>query len=125
MRMNPRETGTLGPERVREAAQRLELYRQGKQKLDARLCDEAQWWQARHGAGSREGDSRRCARPVSAWLFNSVCSKHADLCDRIPVCTALPREAGDEADAAMLSKILPVICERCRFPQLYADNAWN
>lgn len=125
MRMNPRETGTLGPERVREAARRLELYRQGKQKLDARLCDEAQWWQARHGAGSREGDSRRCARPVSAWLFNSVCSKHADLCDRIPVCTALPREAGDEADAAMLSKILPVICERCRFPQLYADNAWN
>ena len=45
---------------------------------------------------------------MSAWLFNSVCSKHADLCDRMPVCTALPREAGDEADAAMLSKILQI-----------------
>ncbi len=122
--MNVNTTGTLSVSRVREAISLLEAYRQGKQALDARLCEEAVWWRNRHGNISREGDSRY-GRPVSAWLFNSVCSKHADLCDRYPTCTALPREPDDESDAAMLSKILPVICQRCHFDKLYADNAWT
>ena len=115
----------LGKDRVKESAERLARYRRGKQKLDARLYDEALWWQTRHTTPSREGDTARRERPVSAWLFNSVSGKHADLCDRIPTCTALPREPGDEADAALLSDILPVIAERCGFPELYAKNAWT
>lgn len=116
---------SLTRDRVREAAARLERYRKGKQRLDARLYDEALWWQDRHTTPSREGDTRRTGRPVSAWLFNSVSGKHADLCDRIPTCTALPREPGDEADAVLLSQILPVISERCGFPEQYSRNAWS
>ena len=115
----------LTRDRVREAAARLERYKKGKQRLDARLLDEALWWRARHSAPSREGDTKRGGRPVSAWLFNSVSGKHADLCDRIPTCTALPREPGDEADAAALSQVLPVISERCGFAEQYSRNAWT
>lgn len=116
--------GRIGKAEIRAAAERLERYRLGKQRLDARLYDEALWWQNRHGDISREGSTRAGSRPVSAWLFSAVASKHADLCDRYPACTVLPREPDDEADAALLSEVLPVIAERCRFEQTYSDNAW-
>ena len=113
-----------GSPRLRESIARLERYRQGKRRLDARLYDEAMWWQSRHETAPAEGDSRRSGKPVSAWLFNSICNKHADLCDRMPVCTALPREPGDRADAALLSAVLPVVAARCRLKKTYSDNAW-
>ena len=102
----------------------LERYRAGKSRLDSRISDEAAWWQSRHGGGSG-GSIRRDAAPVSAWLWGSVCNKHADLCDAMPTCAVLPREPEDEAEAAMLSDILPVILGRCRFGQAYSDNAWS
>lgn len=113
-----------GSPRLREAIARLERYRQGKRRLDARLYDEVRWWQSRHESSPDEGNSRRSGKPVSAWLFNSICNKHADLCDRIPVCTALPREPGDKAEAELLSAVLPVVAERCNLRQIYSDNAW-
>ena len=106
------------------ASELLSRYRAGKARLDSRICEEVVWWRARHG-GQPAGDTRRGIRPVSAWLWGSVCNKHADLCDARPVCVALPREPDDEADAALLSDILPVIAERCRFEQTYSDNAWS
>jgi hypothetical protein len=106
------------------AGEVLERYRAGKSRLDARMTDEALWWQARCG-GVPAGNTRQGAAPVSAWLWSSICNKHADLCDAMPVCTVLPREPDDEADAGLLSDILPVITERCRFGQTYSDNAWS
>lgn len=106
------------------AAEVLERYRAGKARLDSRICDEAAWWQSRHG-GVPAGNTRRGVPPVSAWLWGSVCNKHADLCDAMPACAVLPREPDDEADADMLSDILPVITQRCRFGQAYSDNAWR
>ena len=104
-------------------AEILSRYRAGKAKLDARLTDEALWWKNRHGGGA--GDTRRGARPVSAWLWNSVCNKHADLCDARPSYTVLPREQGDEKEAALLSAILPVITDRCHLEETYSANAWS
>ncbi len=101
----------------------LERYRAGKNRLDARLSEEALWWQSRHGDIRRDG--RAGVRPTSAWLFSSICNKHADLCDASPTCVALPREPGDEQEAAMLSDILPVIAERCAFGETYSANAWS
>ena len=108
---------------VRQAVQLLERYRAGKARLDSRLCDEAAWWRSRCGAP--EGNTRLGASPVSAWLWGSVCNKHADLCDAMPVCVTLPREPDDEEAAALLSDILPVITDRCHFGQTYSDNAWR
>ena len=106
------------------AGELLERYRAGKSKLDNRLADEAVWWQSRHG-GVPAGNTRNGVAPVSAWLWGSVCNKHADLCDAMPVCAVLPREPDDEGDAALLSDILPVITDRCSFGQTYSDNAWS
>ncbi len=118
----------LGDADVRMATELLNRYRAGKSRMDARLCDEAIWWQSRHGedgtVGSRT-DGRPSPSPTSAWLFSGVCNKHADLCDALPTCVALPREPADEAEAAMLSDILPVIAARCRFSETYAANAWS
>lgn len=111
--------------RLRESQARLERYRQGKRALDARIYDETKWWQDRHTVRTGEGEGKKHIRPVSAWLFNSVCNKHADLCDKAPVCTALPREPGDQADAALLSAILPVVAARSHMGQVYSDNAWS
>lgn len=111
--------------RLREAQARLERYKQGKRALDARIYDETLWWQSRHAPRAGEEPGQKGTRPVSAWLFNSVCSKHADLCDRAPICTALPREPGDQADAALLSAILPVVAARSHLGQVYSDNAWS
>ncbi len=118
-------TCAVGEAEVKLATELLHRYRAGKSRMDARLCDEAVWWQSRHGVEHQPAEAINGVRPVSAWLFNSVCNKHADLCDAMPVCAALPREPGDEAEAALLSDILPVIAERCSFRQTYSDNAWS
>ncbi len=106
------------------AAEVLERYRAGKNRLDNRISEEALWWQSRHG-GVPAGHTGKGIPPVSAWLWGSVCNKHADLCDAMPTCAVLPREPDDEADAAVLSDILPVIAQRCRFGQSYSDNGWR
>ncbi len=113
---------------VKLAAELLNRYRAGKSRMDARLCEEAVWWQTRHradGAAESRADGGRGAKPHSAWLFSGVCNKHADLCDAMPTCVALPREPADEAEAAMLSDILPMIAARCDFPETYSANTWS
>ena len=107
--------------RVMEAAERLRAYRMGKQHLDARLTEETNWWNSRYGKEGRATDGKA----TSAWLFNSIAHKHADLCDNYPVCRVLPREPGDEQEATLLSAVLPVIIQRCHFEKIYSDNAWS
>ncbi len=114
----------IGAPEIAEAAARLKRYRQGKQALDGRIYEEEEWWRSRHGSHSRVVSTGR-GRPTSAWLFNSVCNKHADLCDHMPTCTVLPRDPADEAAAALLSDILPVITARCGMDDAYAANAWS
>ena len=124
MKQTEKQVPVLTDADAKAAAEILERYRAGKSRLDSRICDEALWWQSRHG-GVPAGNTRRGVPPVSAWLWGSVCNKHADLCDAMPTCAVLPREPDDEADADMLSDILPVITQRCRFGQAYSDNGWR
>ena len=62
--------------------------------------------------------------PASAWLFNSLASKHADAMDNYPEIVCLPREANDSAEADSLTDILPVILEQNNFEQTYSDLWW-
>ncbi len=120
----PRSAPPIGAQQIAEAAARLKRYRMGKQALDSRMYEEEQWWRARHGSHSSVAHTGR-GRPASAWLFNSVCNKHADMCDQMPTCSVLPRDPSDENAAALLSDILPVISARCGFESTYASNAWS
>lgn len=95
----------------------LRAYKRGRRALESRMALERSFWQEKcvHGAQS---DS-------SSWLFKSIVSKHADIIDNMPICTCLPREECDEADAELLTSILPVIVDRCGFKEQYSDNAWK
>lgn len=99
---------------IAEAARRLVLYKRGKAELEKRLKSESEIWRSVYSGT----DS-------SSWIFNSIVNKHADVIDSIPTCVCLPREKRDEKDADMLSKIIPVITQRCNFEQTYSDNAWD
>ena len=124
MKQSEKNVSVLTDADVKAASEILERYRAGKALLDQRIRDEASWWQSRHN-GVPAGHTGRGAAPVSAWLWGSVCNRHADLCDAMPACEVLPREPGDEGEAEALSQILPVIAQRCRFDQTYSDNGWR
>ena len=117
----------IGTEEVRRAAQILKKYKQGKAHLESRIIDNEQFWKMRHwqqmeknGQGGNPGDPQ----PASAWLVNCLLSKHADAMDCYPEPTVLPREEGDRAEAAKLTKILPVVLKQNQFKRTYSDAWW-
>ena len=118
--------GVIGPEEVRQAAQVLQKYKEGKANLEQRIIGNEQWYKLLHwGQLRQEGKAGtgEC-EPTSAWLFNSIANKHADAMDSFPKPNVLPREEGDREDAKMLSSVLPVILERNGFEQTYSDVWW-
>ncbi|MEA4920797.1 MAG: hypothetical protein VB078_07745 [Clostridiaceae bacterium] len=114
---------TFPKERLDYAIDRLREYKQAKASLENRIKEEELWWQLRHWEviekPGHEGEA-----PVSAWLFNNLAQKHADAMDNFPEPAVLPREPGDRKDSELLSKIIPVIMERCEFDKTYSDAWW-
>ncbi len=99
---------------VNEGISALLDYKKGRVNLEARFARESDIWKSVYSQNSS-----------SSWIFNSIVNKHADIIDSMPTCICLPREERDEKDAEMLSKIIPVICERSGFDECYSDNSWN
>ena len=106
---------------IARAAEYLRQYKSAKQRLDSRLYSEKRWWRERFFCDGRNAQKNH----TSAWLLNSISHKHADICESYPVCRVLPREPGDEQDAAMLSDVIPVIMKNCEFEKTFGDNAWS
>lgn len=120
----------IGKKEIQQAIQTLKDYKDGKANLETRIVEEERWWKLRHwdvirGAKSAEmtGEEAR-PEPTSAWLFNSLTNKHADIMDNYPEPNVLPREQQDEEDAQTLSSILPVVFERNEYEQTYSQAAW-
>lgn len=109
-------------ERLEQAIARLREYKRAKAPLENRLKEEELWWQLRHWEVI--GNEKEGSGPASAWLFNNIANKHADAMDNFPEPVVLPREPGDARDAEALSKIIPVIIERCGFENTYSDAWW-
>ncbi len=113
----------IGEEQITEALSRFERFRSGKARLDARIKVEEEWWKVRHW----EMVSNKAAKdpqPSSAWTFNAVINKHADLMDSIPKATCLARERDDENSAKILTEIFPVVLEGTDWEQVYSDNSY-
>ena len=109
---------------VAKIAETLKKYKEGKQNFEKRIVEDEQWWRLRHwDVIGKEGTNDR-PQPASAWLFNSIAAKHADMMDNYPEPNVLPRERGDEESAKILSSILPVVYERNNYEQTYSDAAW-
>lgn len=115
---------------IDQAIQTLKEYKDGKRNLESRIVEEERWWKLRHwdvirGKKSAElqGEEAR-PEPTSAWMFNSIANKHADIMDNYPEPNVLPRERMDEQDADTLSAILPVVFERNDYEHTYSQAAW-
>ena len=117
---------------LNETVQTLKDYKAGKSNLEARIVEEERWWKLRHWDVIRGKSSAETAKhpaeerpePTSAWMFNSIANKHADVMDNYPEPNVLPRELDDEQDAQTLSSILPVVFERNEYEQTYSKAAW-
>ena len=116
--------GVIDKKAIEKAAETLKKYKDGKKNLEDRIVKEEQWWKLRHWDLINEGESTDRPQPTSAWLFNSLSAKHADMMDNFPEPNVLPRERGDEQSAKILSSILPVIYERNNYEETYSDAAW-
>lgn len=114
----------IDKEAVQQAAETLKKYKDGKRKLEERIVEEEQWWKLRHWDIIAKGESSDRPKPTSAWMFNSIAAKHADIMDNYPEPNVLPRERGDEESAKILSSILPVIYERNNYEETFSDAAW-
>ena len=112
----------IGREQVAEAYQTLLKYKEGKANLERKIVDNEQWFKIRHWECMR--DKAHEVQPSSAWLFNAIANKHADILDNAPSANILPREEGDKAEAEMLSSIIPVILDQDDFEQTYDDVAY-
>ena len=120
----------IGKEEIREALETLMKYKADKANLDRRVKEDEDWWRLRqwHYFRDKPMDPASLAHepmPVSAWLFNSVINKHADMMDNTPEPAILPREESDEMTAKALTNIVPVIMERNNFEDAYSEAAWD
>ena len=120
----PGQTEKLTKKHIQEALQTLKKYKDGKKNLEDRIVEEEQWWKLRHWDVVRDGAQTERPEPTSAWLFNSVANKHADIMDNYPEPNVLPREPQDEKDAETLSSVLPVVFERNHYEETYSDAGW-
>lgn len=111
-------------EDVHRAEGILEKYRQGKKNLERQVVENEQWWKMQHWELIKGGKDDS-PKPTSAWLFNSIHNKHADMMDNIPEPVVLPRERSDEENAKALSEVLPVVFKYNGFEKSYSENCWE
>lgn len=104
----------------------LQEYMQGKAKLDSKIIANQEWWRLRHWEQMNTIENRFDEeKATSAWLFNSIINKHADVMDNYPTTTVLPRSETGEEEAKVLTEILPVLAQRNNYEKVYSDKAYD
>jgi len=119
-----RRKNIIGKPQIRAATEELLAWRRERESFLSRVREEEDWYRLRVMPNARRNSEGEVIAPTSAWLFNALMQKHADLMENIPAAVCLPREESDEEDAHALSAILPVILDRSGFEGAYSDNMW-
>lgn len=115
----------IGEEQIREAIKTLTEYKSGKSRLDQRLIASEQWWKMRHWEWMNTQGNPEDPQMTSAWLFNTIISKHADGIQSYPQPNILPREESDKETAKTLSAVIPCVLEQNEFEETYSDVLWQ
>lgn len=110
----------IGEKEIAEAAVRMKKYKAGKAMLENKIIESEQYWKQRHWQSK---DTKDDIAPT-AWLWNVILSKHADLMDGFPSANAKPKEAADVSEAKKLSSIIPVVLEENGFKKTYSSCMW-
>lgn len=123
---NMEENPVIGEKEVRKAMEILQKYKECKTNLESRIIENEEWYKMQHWEAIRnkDGKEKEKVEPASAWLFNTIINKHADIMDNYPEVNILPRERSDEETAKVLSSIIPVVLEQNDYEQTYSDCAW-
>lgn len=125
--VKPSDSRRFGQEQVDLALDDMRDYFGSKASIDAKATQNEEWWRLRHWnvlADTNEG-AKAGVEVGSAWLFNSLINKHADIMDSFPKPNVLPREADDETEAKILTSILPLILEHNDYEQIYRNMGWD
>lgn len=115
------------PDKVSEVLQILHEYKDGKTTVDMKATENQEWWRLRHWnviQGKTEAGKAK-VEVGSAWAVNSILNKHADFMDSFPKANVLAREADDEEEAQILSKIIPAIEEHTDAEQVYNTAGYD
>ena len=115
----------IGEEQIKNAVETLRKYKDGKKNLENRVINNEQWYKLRHWEELKKDEATPRPCSTSAWLHNTLVNKHADAMDNYPEPLALPREQSDEGSAKIISSVLPVIMEYCRFEKTYSRAWWE
>ena len=112
-------------ERLKIMKEKLADYMAAKQNYDARIVENEKWFKSEHWRLISGKDQQDMPEPVTAFLFNAIANKHAEIMDSFPMPNILAREEGDEAEAELLSKIIPFQLEQAGFSKIYNKSIWN
>jgi len=128
-RNTPTPAMPIGEKEISEASETLRRYKAGKANLESRVVEDELWWELRHWETLRR-NKRECGKapwpePSSAWLFNTILNKHADVMDNYPEPVVLPREESDRESAKILSQVLPVVMEYNDYQDTYSAVSWE
>ena len=117
--------GDIDKDTVENALTKFQKYKDAKSGLEHRIRANQEWFKGRYATINdlRPDASGAYNKPdaKSAWAFNSIMNKHADAMDNIPTANILPREESDQKSAETLSKIVPLVMDKCRFQRRYYD----
>lgn len=120
----------VGIDQIRKWQAELEKYRAAKDKTNRRIISAENWWKLRNTEQERKNEKTEIGddggfTSQSAWLHNVIVSKHADAMEAYPEPNILPREAGDVAEAQMLSSVIPCILEYNEFEDTFSGVQWD
>lgn len=112
---------------VKQAEARRDKYAKGKKSLDEKATVNQKWWRGRHWSEIKKDNKslEDAEKPTSAWLFNSIINKHADMMDNFPKPNVLPRSRDSQMDAEKLAKIVPVVLEQNGYQTTYSRKAYD
>ena len=114
----------IGEDQIRKALETLKKYKSGKKTLENKIVSNDKWWKVRHWDIMTNENYMDDPKPASAWLFNTIISKHADYMDSFPSADILPREEGDVDEAKRLSSIIPVVLKQNDFKKVFSEEVW-
>ena len=125
----------IGKDQIEKAAHKLEIYKAAKANLNEAIKYNEQWFRRRfmeyfksddtYSGNTQKRKKGEEVNPASAWLFNSIINYHSDAVDSLPRANVLPRESGDELEAAKISMIMPSLMDRIGFEKTYDDNQYT
>lgn len=106
---------------VREATQRLKKYKQGKLHLEKRIVANEEYWKLRQWDYIDQNVGKDNLKINTAWLWNVIASKHADIMAGYPEANIRAKRADDTEEAEKLKSIIPVIQKENNYENTYSD----